>query len=406
MGKTLVENQRYKSVHPFPARMAPEIALEAIRKLKPLSTIVDPMCGSGLVLREAIGQGHKAIGYDVDPLAVLMSRVWTKHLEPASLIGKSESVIEEATRLQQSDVTLPWIDNDEETSNYIDFWFAPDQRDQLRKLSFLLAKRRGPINNVLQLAMSRIIITKKTGASLAWDVSHSRPHRAKAENDYDVMAGFRTAVERIAGEVGQVPCRSDSKVFSGNARNLQRIPDQSVEAVITSPPYFNAIDYLRGHRLSLVWLGYSVSRIRQFRATSLGIEKGVERQKLNCKEVEILGNIPLSGNLRQTTKSHVRRYILDMTGVIAEVARVLGSRGTFVVVIANSNIRGETIDNAMIIRVIANALGLVQVRRTSREIPGNRRYLPPPDGRDQGSLQKRMRFESVLTFEKAHTVVS
>ncbi len=364
------------------------------------------MCGSGLVLREAIGQGHKAIGYDVDPLAVLMSRVWTKHLEPTTLIGRAESVIEEAARLQQSDVILPWIDSDEETSNYIDFWFAPEQRDQLRKLSFLLAGRRGPINNVLQLALSRTIITKKVGASLAWDVSHSRPHRARTENDYDVMAGFRTAVARIAGEVSRVPCGSDSKVFSGNARNLRRIPDQSVEAVITSPPYFNAIDYLRGHRLSLVWLGYRVSRIRQFRATSLGIEKGVGRQKLSHREVEILGNIPLSGNMRQTTKSHVRRYILDMTGVLTEVARVLSPEGSLVTVIANSNIRGEVIDNAMIIHAIANALGLVQIRSTSREIPSNRRYLPPPNGRGQGSLQKRMRFESVLTFEKAHRIVS
>ena len=88
--------QRNRSVHPFPARMAPEIALEALSVLEPGSTVVDPMCGSGLVLREAVQQGHKAIGFDVDPLAVLMSKVWTQSLDASELLERSEAIIKEA----------------------------------------------------------------------------------------------------------------------------------------------------------------------------------------------------------------------------------------------------------------------------------------------------------------------
>ena len=53
-----------------------------------------------------------------------------------------------------------------------------------------MTTKRGPLNNALKLAISRTIITKKVGASLAWDVSHSRPHKVKTDNDYDVLAGF------------------------------------------------------------------------------------------------------------------------------------------------------------------------------------------------------------------------
>lgn len=64
-----------RTIHPFPARMAPELALSALASLKKGSIVLDPMAGSGTVLRQALALGHRAIGFDMDPLAVLMSRV-------------------------------------------------------------------------------------------------------------------------------------------------------------------------------------------------------------------------------------------------------------------------------------------------------------------------------------------
>jgi len=58
-----------QSVHPFPARMAPELAFESLRHLKAGSIVLDPMSGSGTVLRQASDMGHSAIGFDMDPLA-------------------------------------------------------------------------------------------------------------------------------------------------------------------------------------------------------------------------------------------------------------------------------------------------------------------------------------------------
>lgn len=391
----------YRSVHPFPARMAPEIALDTIGSLNPRSIVVDPMCGSGQVLREAVEQGHKAIGFDIDPLAVLMSRVWTVPLDTSALIDRGESAIEKAEELQEEDIHLPWIDSDDETSRYIDFWFDPSQRGQLRKLAFLLAGKRGPINYALQLAVSRTIVTKKIGASLAWDVSHSRPHRKKAYNHYDVFSGFRTAVLKIANEVVRVPQCSDATVFMGNARRLGRVPDCSVDAVITSPPYFNAIDYLRGHRLALVWLGYKVSRLRHIRSRTVGSERILRQRKLRIRDAEILNKVAPADKWRNATRSHILRYMIDLKMVISEISRVLRRNGQVVMVVGNSSIRGNTLDNAYIIGSIGETLGLNQISCIEREIPSNRRYLPPPDATLQKSLQKRMRVESILTLEKS-----
>ncbi|MGB0478231.1 MAG: hypothetical protein ACPGJJ_02670 [Parvibaculales bacterium] len=64
----LTENNNM-NIHPFPARMAPELVDEKIAKLPEGSHILDPMCGSGTTLRRGIDAGHSATGWDIDPLA-------------------------------------------------------------------------------------------------------------------------------------------------------------------------------------------------------------------------------------------------------------------------------------------------------------------------------------------------
>ena len=53
------------SVHPFPARMAPELALRHFDHLKRGSVVLDPMVGSGTTLRYAADRGHCGLGFDV-----------------------------------------------------------------------------------------------------------------------------------------------------------------------------------------------------------------------------------------------------------------------------------------------------------------------------------------------------
>ena len=212
--------------------------------------------------------------------------------------------------------------------------------------------------------------------------------------------GLGSAVSKIAREASQIPTNSDATVRIGNARKLGRVPDRSADAVITSPPYFNAIDYLRGHRLALVWLGYRLSKLRQIRSRSIGSEKGLSQRRFGNMAKGILKGFGFPKDLDGKTSSYLRRYIIDMTQVMGEIARTLGPEGRGVLVVANSNIRGQLVDNAEIIRTIGESLGLREVECTEREIPSTRRYLPPPTSVAESSLQKRMRFESVLTFEK------
>src|SRR5882724_3848126 len=127
-------------VHPFPARMAPDVATAALSELRPGSRLLDPMCGSGTVIRTAVERGVAAVGVDIDPLAVLMARVWTTPLETARLIHDAHVVLERARELEKTCPSIPW--HDEETRQFVAYWFDEPQRRQLTPLALALRATR------------------------------------------------------------------------------------------------------------------------------------------------------------------------------------------------------------------------------------------------------------------------
>jgi tRNA G10 N-methylase Trm11 len=386
-----------RPIHPFPARMAPHIALKAIEALTPGSTVLDPMMGSGTVVRVAAEAGHRAFGRDIDPLAVLMTRVWTAPIDPQRLRVAARELVDEARELSSARIDLPWIDDDAETAAFSVYWFAEEQRRHLRQLSACLHRRNDVIGDALRVALSRIIITKDRGASLARDVSHSRPHKVARTNTYRVFEGFLESVHRLARRLEEEPPRGWVDVAHGDAR-ATGIDAQTVDAVITSPPYLNAIDYVRGHRLALIWFGYRLRDLRAIRRRSIGAERAPEQSVDPELLDEIFRILEIPPDFPRRERRVLARYVMDLDAMLREVHRVLKCGGIVVVVIGNSYVRGSFVRNSRSIAHILRRLGFDHVAHFSRPILPSRRYLPPPAQAGMNDLEHRMRREVVLTY--------
>ena len=102
--------------------MAPEIAFDALNGVKKGATILDPMTGSGTVLRTISEQGYSGLGMDIDPLSVLMSKAWTYPFNSKIFNHKYENILSHAKNLYLSEIKLPWIDEDCKTKEFINFW--------------------------------------------------------------------------------------------------------------------------------------------------------------------------------------------------------------------------------------------------------------------------------------------
>ena len=400
--KTVCDVLGRNFVHPFPARMAPDLALNVVTDSTKSLRILDPMSGSGTVLAAARKSGHMAIGVDMDPLAVLISGVWTTAIDPVTLRNVAETVLATACKTFNSlrECNAYPMHVDEKTKKFISFWFDSGARRQLTSLAMAIVEVHDKkIRDALWCAFSRLIISKSSGASLAMDLSHSRPHKVFKRMPVEPFSKFLSAVEHVARNC--IDSRWDDagqsiQVHKGDARNLS-LPDNSIDLVLTSPPYLNAIDYIRCSKFSLVWMGYLVSEMRDLRSTSIGTEVGKHEQDDNIRF--ILSKINLQPELNRRYKAILVRYINDMRQVIEETSRVLVNEGKAVYVVGNNTVRGTFIRNSLIVEELAGMAGLECIDRHCRELPANRRYLPPPLTQTT-ALGKRIRSEIVLTMEK------
>ncbi len=384
--------------------MAPELALTELRRLRTPGVVLDPMVGSGTVVRQASQLGHRAQGFDLDPLAVLMSKVWTTPVDQSHLRSFCRRAMNDIKGT--STVRLPWIDDDVEMCRFTEYWFAEPQRNDLRRIAFVLAglhesKRRGQCRaaiNFLQLALSRIIITKNQGASLGRDISHSRPHKVAERSIFDVIAAFERSIGQMQQLLAKFPPVGNVNVDIGDARSLTSIENTSIDAVLTSPPYLNAIDYMRGHKLSLVWLGYRLADLRQLRSSSIGAERSTK----NRGAAQLFGEIQTSmcdvDKLPARHAGMTMLYAEDVYRFVSEIARVLRPAGKAILVVGNSCLKGTFIQNSNGVEHAASAVGLKLVRKIERDLPTKHRYLPMPRS-SEAPLGKRMRTETVLTFK-------
>jgi len=363
------------------------------------------MSGSGTTLVTARCKGHKAIGCDTDPLAVLISKVWSADIAVNRCIQRAEVVVA-AAKERYRDIPAAAAypsDADDETRSFIKYWFDATARKQLTALADAISQTREPsVRDFLWCVFSRLIITKTMGASLAMDVSHSRPHRVYARAPISALDKFEQVAAKVAGlcPFDGSETTPQSKVYRRDARDLP-FEDGSIDVVITSPPYLNAIDYLRGHRMSLVWMGHRIGQLRKVRSSNVGAEVGFRGDLDVAFFPRVLKEMGVRDRTSERQRRMLAQYVHDMDAVLGETARVLTGNGQAVFVVGDSTIGGTYIRNSKAIAWLGKKYGLDLVSTRQRQLPTNRRYLPPPTSRGAGEqLGKRMREEVIVSFRK------
>ena len=383
------------TVHPFPARMAPELVATKIASLDDGAVVLDPMMGSGTFPVCASMAGLTAIGFDTDPLAVLIAQTVSSSYGLDAYVSVAEHVAASAAaRVGEVDIEV-----DAETSAFIDYWFDSLTRSRLSALACEIKAADSVFHAPLWCAFSRLIVSKDASVSRARDVSHSRPHRVRELALFDPIAKFVSAARAIRNRVDSVRVNRSNDaqplLCRADARNLPLL-DSSVDAVMTSPPYLVAIDYLRGHRLSLVWMGYSLSYLRRLRSGNVGAEAGLAAVS---EKLTAISSRAVDREVSSRAAGLIRRYVYDVNNLMCEIDRVLRGSGQASFVIADATFQGVKVSIETIFGGVAQLNNLTLAARTTRALPSNRRYLPPPAG-GANPLDGRMKEEVVMVFKR------
>jgi DNA modification methylase len=420
-------------IHSFPAKFPPQLPRKFIENLTlPGEVVLDPMLGSGTTLLEAALTGRRGIGFDIDPLALLITKVKTSSLDADKAYSLGKEVIRRAAAAiahnkheLENEILLRW---EPESKAFIDMWFLQQTQLELyaliREIDRIYDER---IKDFLRLVFSAIIITKSGGVSLALDLAHTRPHRAKIVTSKNGAIIFgeenagkdsprlrhttktlRTTLEEfekrlrvnLKGLANAPVYDFTPRISMGNAQSIP-LSDNSIDLIVTSPPYAsNAIDYMRAHKFTLVWLGYPIKQLTQKRNEYIGGESSVdfnfeEMPEFTSKVISTIAQLDAKKGLT------LHRYYSEMHRVLKEMFRLLKPGKTAIVVVGTSIMRGSDTETQNCLADIGKEIGFQIPEIGVRTLDRDKRMLPAGERLNLDSkIQQRMHHEYVIGFYK------
>jgi DNA modification methylase len=401
------EDSSYAShdLHAFAAKFPPQLPGTFIRDLtNPGDIVLDPMMGSGTTVVEALLQGRRGIGLDIDPLALHLGHAKTIKLDRhrvwnsiSTVLTNANNLLEEKSEIDKS--LLQFFDH--QTKTFVDYWFFPEIQRELMVLVLAIREVKDPAcRRFLELTLSSIIVTKSGGVTRARDLAHSRPHLDKNKTCKSPLEQFLVRSRRNLKGIEELKTNGQTATtIAGDARSMPFL-NASIDLIVTSPPYANAIDYMRAHKFSLVWLQKPISELSKLRSVYIGSERigSALEGDLPKRTAEIVGSL----QHRDPKKAAVlKKYYLEMKLTFSEMFRVLREDAPAIVVVGTSTMRGMDVQTHHCLTDIADEVGFDVVGLKERTLDRNKRMMPARFGKKTGSLiEQRMHEEYIIGLLK------
>jgi len=305
------------SLHPYPAKFPPQLPKKILEDYAIKGqTVLDPFCGSGTTLIEARIFGANAIGVDVNGLAVLLSQVKATPLSEQQFsvvnefISKIENEISNWRSGQRPKIKIKEFEGQEH-------WFQNNVSEEITFLLNEISKQADrDIQNFLKIVLSSIIVRVSNQDS---DTRFAAIEK-NVINGYTLEVFCKKAKEynlRMAEFSKLVQNSTELQVYNADSRNLDFIQDNSIDIIITSPPYANTYDYYLYHKFRKRWLDLDV-KFAQYN------EIGSRREYSSLKEKK-------------------EKWNDDLIKCFAEMHRVLKPNHLAFIVIGDSVIKKELI---------------------------------------------------------------
>lgn len=296
--------------------MHPSTARGAIGALtKPGQRVLDPFCGSGTVLVEAMAAGRTATGVDASPLAVLIAKVRSTVLGEAGrahLVETANQICEaaaERARKRIRPVIPPWAGRERER-------FFPHVALELFGLRELVGQTaEDEVGFALRACFSSILVKFMRQTERSEDDGPQRIGRGVPSRFFAARAD--ELARSLAALEGKTPEKTPSpRIRLGDARHLDDLRDGEFHLVLSSPPYAGTYDYAEHHDVRFLWLG-------------------LPRADFDRAQV---------GARTENQGSPEKRWRSDRRHWLGEIGRVLRPGGSAVLVVGDGIVGGQPED--------------------------------------------------------------
>ncbi len=370
--------------HRYPAKFLPDVVRKIIEEYaKGSNLIADLFAGCGTTLVEAKIHGISSVGVDINPVAQLITKVKTTPLAPDALQQAYTALVNLFDKYNESDY------EDIKKHERIDYWFTPSQK---AKIAFLYdtvfhLEVDDDTKDFFYVCISHILKNCSW-----WLQSGTKPQRDMEKEPEDPFNEFKRHCNKMIGwnekfynelsKIGYlgIPC----EIYLGDARHTS-ITSESIDAIITSPPYVTSYEYADIHQLTAYWMEY-ISDIHEFRKKFIGSSYSGNDSLIvpNSKQAQKIVN-DLSENSKHIARD-VAQYFNDMQEVAKEMARMLAPNGYACIVIGNTTIKEVQIKSAEVFYEFLRNAGLRKVTVIKRSIP--HKLMPTLRDKNTGRFTK------------------
>jgi site-specific DNA-methyltransferase (cytosine-N4-specific) len=375
-------------LHEYPARMIPQIAKRLILAYsRERAKILDPFCGSGTTLVEARLAKRYSVGVDINPFAVLLSKVKATPIDFRATgfnLAEFLKMLESDHANAKRKGALP--DPPIEIFRNLLHWF---KESVTRDLEFLYQKIEAVENNDIK-DLLRVAFSDTAFRTSNIDLRSSRFIRTMPKEKLigfnpDVIAHFKKKsmdcvrqinlfTRKIRGlEVEWQPEQPVVSVIKEDAKNL-RFKDEQFDVAITSPPYGeekNTVGYSRWAKLSLMWLRLDGNAIKESERQTLGAISAANAKEL----LEALPSSTASNLMKGIFKHDESRikdalpFFFDYLTALKEMHRILRPQSYCCIVIGDRAIRKKRLDMEKVTVELAKDVGFSHKTSFFREIP-------------------------------------
>ena len=353
--------------HRYPAKFLPNVVKKIIEDYAPdCNVIADLFAGCGTTLVEAKVHGKRSIGTDINPVAQLITKVKTTPIEP--------------TALQQSYQTLialfdGYVEDDYiniQKHERIDYWFFPSEK---AKIAFLFSSVRDSAFDDISKEFFYVCISHILKNCSRWLQSSTKPQIDPNKNIPDPFEEFKRHCQKMIKSncalydelVAKGNLDTQCDILLEDARRTS-IEDESVDIIITSPPYVTSYEYADIHQLTGYWMDY-IPNMQDFRKRFIGTSYS-GNTSLEVPDSELGQEIV--NELAKKSKHiacDVAQYFNDMQEVSREIKRILSQNGQACIVIGNTKIKDVHIKSAEVFYDFLQKAGLHEVAVIKRSIP-------------------------------------